>query len=75
MQTTLPEPWLSLRRKYRTIKVMARMIGVSPRTLYHWLHGTRTPGASGKRLLDLFLEAHGLPPFSLEDANANRSKD
>jgi hypothetical protein len=40
------------------------MIGIPVRTFYHWTHGERTPGASGKRLLDLFLEAHGFQPFT-----------
>ncbi len=63
MRNTLPEPWIALRAKYRTIKQMCRVIGISQRTFYNWIHGQRTPGASGQRLLDLFLEAHGFETF------------
>jgi hypothetical protein len=63
MRNTLPEPWIALRAKYQTIGKMCRLIGIPTRTFYNWIHGKRAPGASGQRILNLFLEAHGFPPF------------
>lgn len=75
MKNTLPEPWVSLRAKYKTIKKMCMLIGVSPRTFYNWIHGQRAPGASGQKLLDLFLEAHGFPPFTSPKEPTNGHTD
>ena len=69
MLTNLTEPWLSLKNKYGSVHKLCAMIGVTPRTFHHWIHGTRRPRASGKRLLDLFLEAHDLPPFKPLETN------
>ena len=63
MRTNLNEPWLSLRAKYGSLNEVARMIGITRRTFWNWTHGYRKPNGSGQRLMDLFLEAHGFPPF------------
>jgi len=62
MKTTLTEPWTQLVAKHGTIENVIRLLGVSRRTFFSWAHGERVPGAAGKRLLDIFFEAHDLTP-------------
>jgi len=63
MRNILPEPWPILRKKYRTIGHMCEAMGVSSRSFFNWVQGRRKPNSAALRLLTLFLEAHGLPPF------------
>jgi hypothetical protein len=63
MRNVLPEPWPLLRKKYRTIGRMCEAMGVSSRSFFNWVQGYRKPNSAALRLLTLFLEAHGLPPF------------
>lgn len=64
MRSNIPEPWLKISKKYGSVNNMCKVIGIPPRTFANWVRGIRKPQAAGVRLLDLFLEIHGFPPFS-----------
>lgn len=64
MRTNLPEPWLTLRAKYRTIGNLCKMMSIPRKNFYNWIHGQRYPDQSAQKLLNLFLEAHGFPPMT-----------
>ena len=61
MKTTLPEPWLTIRKYYGTVEKMAKTLGVTRQTFRQWIRGTRNPCSSAQKLLNLFLQAHGYP--------------
>ena len=62
MRTTLPEPWLSIRKYYGTKDKMLKYMGISRQTFRQWVTiKTRRPSQAARTLLNLFLEAHGYP--------------